>query len=58
MTEFLNIIYKMTLNVAISIHADDVNISGPPGSLDIANAKLNNAVGLLEPWFQKMEDKD
>jgi hypothetical protein len=44
-------------NVAISIYADDINISVRSGKFDIATAKLNNAIGLLEPWFLKWRIK-
>jgi hypothetical protein len=44
-------------NVAISIYADDTNISVRSGRLDIAIPKLNNAIRLLEPWFQKWRIK-
>jgi hypothetical protein len=44
-------------NVAISIYADDTNISVRSGKLDIAAAKLNNATDLLEPWFLKWRIK-
>jgi hypothetical protein len=44
-------------NVAISIYADDTNISVRLGKLDIAAAKLNNAIGLLEPCFLKWRIK-
>jgi retron-type reverse transcriptase len=40
-------------NVAISVYADDTNISVRSGSIDIAVRKLNSAIGLLEPWFRK-----
>jgi hypothetical protein len=40
-------------NVAFSIYDDDTNIGVRSGSVDIAVRKLNAAIGLLEPWFQK-----
>jgi hypothetical protein len=43
---------KMTL-IAISVYAEDTNISVLSGSIDIALRKLNSAIDLLEPWFQK-----
>jgi hypothetical protein len=36
-------------NVAISVYADDTNISVRSGSIGIAVRKLNAAVALLEP---------
>jgi hypothetical protein len=33
------------------------NISARSGSKDIADAKLNAAIGLLEQWFQKWRIK-
>jgi hypothetical protein len=38
-------------NVAISVCADDTNISVRSDSIDIAVRKLNAAIVLLEPWF-------
>jgi hypothetical protein len=43
---------KITLT-AISVYADDMNISVRSGSINIAIRKLNGAIGLLELWFQK-----
>ena len=40
-------------NIAISVYADDTNISVRSGSIDIAVRKLNSAIRLLEPWFRK-----
>jgi hypothetical protein len=40
---------KMTLNIAISVYADDTNTSVRSGSIDIGAGKLNAAIGLLEP---------
>jgi hypothetical protein len=44
-------------NVAISVYAHDTNISVRSGSVDIAICKLNYAIALLEPWFQKWRIK-
>jgi hypothetical protein len=40
-------------NVAISVYADDTNISVRSGSLDVAVRELNASITLLEPWFRK-----
>jgi hypothetical protein len=40
-------------NVAISVYADDTNISVRSGSIDIADGKINAATALLEPCFRK-----
>jgi hypothetical protein len=44
-------------NIAMSVYADDTNISVRPGSVDIAVRKLNSVIGLLEPWFRKWRIK-
>jgi hypothetical protein len=44
-------------NVAISVYADDTNISVRSGSVDRAVGKLNFAIALLEPRFQKWRIK-
>jgi retron-type reverse transcriptase len=44
-------------NVAISVYADDTNISVRSGSVDIAVGKLNYAIAILEPWLQKWRIK-
>jgi hypothetical protein len=58
-TSILMIIRPLKTNshVAISISADDTNISVRSGRLDIAILKLNNAIRRLEPWFQKWRIK-
>jgi hypothetical protein len=43
--------------VAISVYADDTDISVRSGSIDIVIGKLNYAVALLEPWLQKWRIK-
>jgi hypothetical protein len=40
-------------NVAISVYADDTNITAQSGSIDVAVRKLNAAIGLSEKWFRK-----
>jgi hypothetical protein len=40
-------------NVAIAVYADDTNISVQSRSINIAVRKLNDAIGLLQPWFLK-----
>jgi hypothetical protein len=37
--------------VAISVDADDTNITVRSISIDIAVGKLNLAIALVEPWF-------
>jgi hypothetical protein len=44
-------------NVAISVYADDTNISIRSGSVDIAVWKLNAATAIVEPWFRKWRIK-
>jgi hypothetical protein len=44
-------------NVAISVYAEGTNISVRSGSIDVAVGKLNEAIGLLESWFQKWRIK-
>jgi hypothetical protein len=44
-------------NVVISVYADDTNISVRSGNIDIAVGKLNDAIALSEPWFQKWRTK-
>jgi retron-type reverse transcriptase len=44
-------------NIAMSVYADDTNISVRSGSIDIAVRKLNSVIGLLEPWFRKWRIK-
>jgi hypothetical protein len=44
-------------NVALSIYADDTNISVRSGTMDIAVRKLNAYIALLEPWLQKWRIK-
>jgi hypothetical protein len=45
-------------NIAISVCADNINISVRSGSTYVfVVRKLNGALGLLEPWFQRWRIK-
>jgi hypothetical protein len=45
-------------NVAVSTYADDTNVTVRSGNAQLAVNKLNNVIKTLEPWSEKMEDKD
>jgi hypothetical protein len=40
-------------NAAMSLYADDTNVTVRSGSRKLAAGKLNSAIKMLEPWFEK-----
>jgi hypothetical protein len=44
-------------NVAVSMHADDTTVTVRSGSIKLAVRKLNDAIRILKPWFNKWRIK-